>query len=78
MEDVRVAVNERYGKFAFDVNGKTPVTLWRVEPEKFVISLSTNNNGMVQLIYLIFGANHPTSEKELEKILARMAKGGSQ
>ena len=78
VEDVRAAVNERYEKFALDFNGKTPVDLWRVEPEKLAISITTNEYGMVRLIYLTFGAKHPTSEKALEKILARMAKGGSQ
>jgi len=76
--DVRAAVNERYGKFAFDSNGKTPVDLWRVEPEKLAIQLSTNEYGMVRLIYLTFDPKHPTSEKVREKILDRMAKGGTQ
>ena len=74
--DVRAAVNERYGKFAFDSNGKTPVDLWRVEPEKLAISLSTNEFGMVQLIYLTFDARHPTSEKALKRLMDRMMKDG--
>jgi len=75
--DVRAAVNERYGKFAFGSNGKTPVDMWRVEPEKLAISLSTNEYGMVQLIYLTFGARHPTSEKATKRFLDRMMKDGN-
>jgi len=78
VDDVRAAVNERYGRFAFDSNGKTPVNLWRVEPDKLAISLSTNEYGMVQLIYLSFDAKHPTSEKATKLFLDRMEKGGNQ
>ena len=77
VDDVRAAVNERYGKFAFDSNGKTPVNLWRVEPEKLAISLSTNEYGMVQIIYLTFDARHPTSEKATKLFLDRMMKDGN-
>lgn len=78
VDDVRAAVDERYGKFAFDSNGKTPVNMWRVEPEKLAISLSTNEYGMVQLIYLTFDAKHPTSEKALKKFLDKWQKDGNQ
>lgn len=78
VRDVRAAVNECYGKFAFDSNSKTPVDLWRVEPEKLTISLSTNEYGMVQLIYLSFDAKHPTSEKATQRFLDRVAKDGNQ
>jgi len=74
VNDVKAAVDERYGKFALDSNGKTPVNLWRVEPEKLAISLSTNRYGMVQLIYLPFDAKHPTSEKATQQFLDRWAK----
>jgi hypothetical protein len=37
-----------------------PLNIWRVESEKFVIQLSKNDEGMSQLIYLIFDAKHPT------------------
>jgi len=77
VSDVRAAVNERYGKFASDSNGKTPVNLWRVELEKLAISLSTNELGMVQLIYLSFDARHPTSEKAMQRILDHMAQDGN-
>jgi hypothetical protein len=36
------------------------MNFWRVEPERLVISLSTYN-GMIQVIYLAFGAKHPAS-----------------
>ena len=78
VDDVRAAINERYGKFAFDSNGKTPVNLWRVEPEKLAISLSTNEYGMVQLIYLTFDPKHPTSEKVTTQIMDHMEKDGDQ
>lgn len=78
ISDVKAVIDERYGKWAFASNDKTPGRgLWRVEPEKFVISLSTNYNGMVQLTYVTFDAKHPTSEKALEKMLDRMAKDGN-
>lgn len=77
VDDVRAAINQRYGKFAFDSDGKTPVNVWRVEPEKLAISLSTNEYGMVQLIYLTFDARHPTSEKATKRFLDRMAKDGN-
>ena len=77
VDDVRTAVNERYGKFAFNSNGKTPVNLWRVEPESLAISLSKNDYGMVQLIYLSFDARHPTSEKATKLFLDRMEKDGN-
>lgn len=78
VDDVRAAVDERYGKFAFDSNGKTPVDMWRVEPEKLAVSLSTNEYGMVQLIYLTFDAKHPTSEKALKKFMEKWQKDGNQ
>jgi hypothetical protein len=75
--DVRAAVNERYGNFALKSDGKTLENLWRVEPEQLAIGVSTNEYGMVQLIYLTFDAKHPTSEKATQRLLDRMAKDGS-
>ncbi len=72
VDDVRAAVNEHYGKFA--LNLKAPVNLWRVEPESLAISVSKNEYGMVQLIYLSFDARHPTSEKATKVFLDRMEK----
>lgn len=78
LSDVRAAVNEHYGTFALKSNGKTLENLWRVEPEKLAISLSTNEYGMVQLIYLTFDAKHPTSEKATQRFLERWEKAGNQ
>jgi hypothetical protein len=40
--DVKAAIDERYGKWAFPKNDDAamPVKLWRVESEKFAIQLS--------------------------------------
>ena len=69
VDDVAAAVNERYGKWA-RTDFKGPLRLWRVEPERFVISLTVNGNGMVQLIYLTFDPRHPVSAQVAEKVLA--------
>jgi hypothetical protein len=69
IDDVQAAVDERYGKWA-KANFRTgPVRLWRVESERFSIQLSTNGNGMVQLIYLTFDARHPTSDHASARVL---------
>jgi hypothetical protein len=78
VNDVRTAVNERWGKFALKSNGKILENLWRVEPEQLAISLSTNEYGMVQLIYLTFDARHPTSEKATQRFLDRWEKDENQ
>ena len=78
VDDVQAVVNERYGQWARPEFRTGPVRIWRVEREGFVIQLAQADTGMVQLIYLTFAAKHPTSEKVLKKMLARMAKGGNQ
>jgi hypothetical protein len=55
-DDIESSIDVRYGKWAFATNGTAPVKLWRVEPERFVIQLGVADNGMKQVIYLIFGA----------------------
>lgn len=40
LEDVKAAIDERYGKWALAQFVNSPMKLWRVEPEKFAISLS--------------------------------------
>lgn len=71
MNDVKAAIDERYGKWANASNSTAPVKLWRVEPEKLAIQLAVNDDGMVQLIYLIFDARHPASEPVRKKLLER-------
>jgi len=64
-DDIRSAINLRYGKWSRTDIGAGSVTLWRVDPDKFVIQLSTihnsieetgalDNGGMKQVIYLSF------------------------
>ena len=52
--ELQAAINERYGKFVHIDNSY--VKVWRVVPEKFVISLSEADDGMKMVIYLKFGA----------------------
>ena len=78
VSDVRAALNERYGNFPLESNGKTLENLWPVEPEQFAIGLSTKHDGMVQVIYLSFDAKHPTSEEATQRMLDRMAKDENQ
>jgi hypothetical protein len=71
IDDVEAAVDERYGKWAV-AEFKSPLSHlrgWRVEPEKFVIQLAANRDGMVQLIYLEYDAKHPTSDQGAARTL---------
>jgi len=54
LDDIRVSIDERYGKWASDQNGTSPVNLWRVEPEKFAIVSSANDDGTKDVTYLAF------------------------
>jgi len=58
---IKASIDERYGRWAVPGLDKGPVKLWRIEPERFVISLSTDDNGMISVIYLALGAKHPAS-----------------
>jgi hypothetical protein len=70
IDDVQAALDERYGKWALADFHTGPVRLWRVEPPaKFVINLTTNSDGMVQLIYLSYDAKHPTSDQGAARVL---------
>ena len=54
IEDVAASINEHYGKWVYgDPAG--PVRLWKIEPEKFVIQLSSHKSGPL-LIYLPIAA----------------------
>ena len=66
VEDVRAAIDERYGRWALPLDDPSgPVKLWRVEPEKFAIQLSVADKkdekmniadaGTKQAIYIAFG-----------------------
>jgi hypothetical protein len=71
IDDLQAAVNERYGQWEKSQFRKGPMRIWRIEPEKFVISLSTNNEGMVQMIYLAFDPKHPLSDPVRKKFVDR-------
>jgi len=40
VDDIKTAIDARYGKWALSGNDTLPVKLWRVEPEKFAIQLA--------------------------------------
>lgn len=56
INEIQAAINKRYGKFAMARFEMPPLMLWRIELEKFAISLSEADDGMKQLIYLKFDA----------------------
>src|SRR5208283_689374 len=55
---IKACIDDRYGKWAAQDFKTGPVKIWRVEPERFVISLSRDDN-RISVIYLAFGAKHP-------------------
>jgi hypothetical protein len=57
MEEVRAAINERYGNSAVAiVDG-----VWRVEQEQLAISVTKQSDETTQLTYLQFGARQPSA-----------------
>lgn len=40
LDNIKAAIDERYGKWAVPEFLNSPLKLWRVEPEKFAIQLS--------------------------------------
>lgn len=60
-EDVAASINEQYGRWAYgDTTG--PLRLWKVEPEKFVIQLSSHKSGPL-LIYVPIAAKPVTRQR---------------
>jgi hypothetical protein len=65
VDDITAAIDERYGKWAVPEFVKSPLKIWRVEPEKFAIQLSVASKkdekrniadaGTRQVLYLAFG-----------------------
>jgi hypothetical protein len=55
---IKASIDERYGKWAAPDFKTGPIMFWRIEPERLVISLSRDGNG-ISVIYLVFGAKHP-------------------
>lgn len=43
-EDIKAALDQRFGKWAKADNATLPVKLWRVEPEKFAIQLAVTDD----------------------------------
>ena len=66
LDDVKAAIDERYGKWALAEFANLPIKLWKVEPEKFVIQLherdkrherlNVDEAGTKQAIHIAFGA----------------------
>ena len=52
VDDLRKAINARYGKWASPSNGSSPVLLWRVEPDRYAIQVAANEDGTAQVIYM--------------------------
>jgi hypothetical protein len=44
IDDVKAAIDQRYGKWAYADTATLPVKLWRVESEKFAISLTVTKD----------------------------------
>lgn len=73
LADVKAAIDEHYGKWAYAKNGDATmaVKLWRVEPEKFAIQLSVADKkdekmniaeaGTKEAIYIAFGGRSACS-----------------
>ena len=65
LDDIKAAIDERYGKWAVSEFVNSPVKIWRVEPEKFAIQLNVASKkdekrniaeeGTRQAVYLAFG-----------------------
>lgn len=65
LDDLKTAIDERYGKWALAQFANSPIKLWRVESEKFAIQLSAADKkdekmnlgdaGTKQAIYIAFG-----------------------
>jgi hypothetical protein len=65
LDDIKAAIDGRYGKWAVPEFLNSPLKLWRVEPEKFAIQLSVATKkdekrniadaGTRQALYIAFG-----------------------
>jgi hypothetical protein len=71
LEDIRAAIDEHYGKWAVPKFVNSSMKIWRVEPEKFAIQLSTASKkdekrniaeaGTKRAIYIAFGGRSACS-----------------
>ena len=65
LDDIKAAIDERYGKWAVPEFANSPLKIWRVEPEKFAIQLSMvgkkdekrniTEAGTKRAVYIAFG-----------------------
>jgi len=44
VDDIKAAIDQRYGKWALADFATSPVKLWRVEPEKFAVQLAVTDD----------------------------------
>jgi len=51
-DDIKAAIDDRYGKWLFVDNPSSPIKVWRVEPKQIAIQLAADDSGMKQIIYL--------------------------
>ncbi len=54
IDKVRAEINEHYGRWGVRSGGVVLENLWRVEPERFAISLSTTDEGATRVVFLSF------------------------
>jgi hypothetical protein len=74
--DLRAALDERYGKWTASFSNDK-MRSYRVEPEKFVISLSYADSGMIQVIYLMFDPKHPSVVQPTTSLWCSMAQAAA-
>ena len=65
VDDIRAAIDQRYGKWAVQQFRNSPLKMWRIEPEKFAIQLHVADKqdekrgiaeaGTREAIYVAFG-----------------------
>jgi hypothetical protein len=53
-DDLKSSIDQRYGKWTTALSDTSKVKLWRVEPEKFSIQLSADDDGAKHVIYMSF------------------------
>jgi hypothetical protein len=70
MDEIKAAVDQRYGKWALATsNTNSHMRLWRVEPEKFAISLFDDDDGTKTLFYFAFRRNGQVYQDMMNAII---------
>lgn len=62
-EDIKAAIDERYGKWILIDDPASPVKVWKVVPEQIAIQLAIDDEGMNQVIYLSADAWRPRQKR---------------